>query len=380
MDAFLRCGMVLWFMIAMLRLGKVESHADVFHDHHHEHHHDDDDDDFCGTEVPSVQQEIFNQLRVNAFQTVTDGTYERRRNLQTKSCNELCDQCIEIEVYLHLIATNFGFGPVLPHPTSAVLKAEQNINDVTLRDFTTTQEILAMFEENIKVVNKAYSGTPFQFKFIREGTTQTTNPLWSEATVEFKDEVGALLGNGDLRKLDVYISSSLRPSRGNGEVLGTATLPGSQIAGKGDGVYIRYDVLPGGGRRKNEKGFTLVHEIGHWLGLLHTFQVLATTDPCDSAEKGFGDFVDDTPIHNGPSSRHVDDCRDYLGGAELPDSCPNLPGKDPLFNFLNYAGGHTQHSLLPHLMSKTNSPRSPSLCRLRRMLSCGRLLYVWPNR
>ena len=130
MDAFLRCGMALWFVIAMLRLGKVESHADIFHDHDHHHHHGDDNDDFCGFQVPSVQQEIFHQLRVDAFQTMTDGTHERRRNLQTKSCDELCNQCIEIEVYLHLIATNLGFGPVLPHPPSAVLRAEQNINDL----------------------------------------------------------------------------------------------------------------------------------------------------------------------------------------------------------------------------------------------------------
>lgn len=66
---------------------------------------------------------------------------------------------------------------------------------------------------------------------------------------------------------------------------------------------------------------------------------MATLDPCDAGEEGYNDFVDDTPIHNGPSSRIVDDCRDYLGGAsKMPDSCPNLPGRDPLFNFLNYAG------------------------------------------
>eukprot|EP00977_Amphora_coffeiformis_P009521 scaffold2193_cov171-Amphora_coffeaeformis.AAC.27 len=53
----------------------------------------------------------------------------------------------------------------------------------------------------------------------------------------------------------------------------------------------------------------------------------------------FNDFVEDTPIQNGPSSLLIDDCRLYLDGAQsLPDSCPNLPGKDALFNFLNYAG------------------------------------------
>ena len=251
----------LFLVMGMLCLASTASHGDVFHRHpHHEHGHD--DDEFCGTEFPSLEQEMMNQVRVNAFQAVTDGTYERRRKLQTESCDELCDQCIEIEVYLHLIATDLGFGSIIPHPASTLDKAKQNINDVTIMDFSTKGQIVAMFEENIRVVNEAFSGTLFRFKFIAENTTQTTNIKWSDSVVNYKEQVGALLGNSDLRKLDCFVSNSLRPSKGNGEILGTATLPGSQRVGKGDGVYIRYDVLPGGGRTKNDMGFTLVHEIG----------------------------------------------------------------------------------------------------------------------
>lgn len=290
-----RFGRILLFVIGMLSLVvvRVESQGDVFHhNHHHHHHHHDDDDDFCGTEVPSLEKERIDQLRVDAFHAVTDGTYDRRRKLQTESCDELCNQCIEIEVYLHIIGTDLGFGPIIPHPESAVERARRNVNDVTVDDFATGKEIIAMFEENIKVVNEAYSDTPFRFKFVREGTTQTINERWSQGASEFKDEMSKMVGNADFRKLDCFVSSSLRASKGRGETLGTATLPGSQVAGKGDGVYIRYDVLPGGGRLKNDLGYTLVHEIGHWLGLLHTFQQLATTDPCDAEEVGYGDFVD----------------------------------------------------------------------------------------
>jgi predicted Zn-dependent protease with MMP-like domain len=38
-----------------------------------------------------------------------------------------------------------------------------------------------------------------------------------------------------------------------------------------DGVVIDYQTLPGGSS-SDSLGLNLVHEIGHWLGLLHTFE------------------------------------------------------------------------------------------------------------
>ncbi len=65
-------------------------------------------------------------------------------------------------------------------------------------------------------------------------------------------------------------------------------------------------------------GHIAVHEAGHWFGLNHTFAGgCSTTSP--------GDFVDDTPATT-----------DQYGCPTGSDSCPGLPGLDPIKNFMGY--------------------------------------------
>lgn len=213
--------------------------------------------------MPALSEELVNKLRLDGLRDVTSGNHAGRRRLQTESCHELCNQCIEIETYLHLMGTNFGFGPVIPHPPNSVSRAQANTTSVSKKNFFTSDDIKALFKKNIAVVNRAFVGTPFRFTFMAKNTTTTINRKWSEAAADYKEEIGQAVGIPNLRKLNVIVSREVRP-RGHrkGDILGTATLPGSQSVGKGDGVYIRYDVLAGGGRAKNDLGYTLVHEIG----------------------------------------------------------------------------------------------------------------------
>ncbi len=65
----------------------------------------------------------------------------------------------------------------------------------------------------------------------------------------------------------------------------------------------------------------LEHEIGHYLGLLHTFE-----GGCDP----HNDYVPDTPAQRKPFARKCNPRR---------DSCRKLPGRDPVANFMGYGEG-----------------------------------------
>jgi len=69
-----------------------------------------------------------------------------------------------------------------------------------------------------------------------------------------------------------------------------------------DGVVVNPGTLPNGTIPQYNLGITLVHEIGHWLGLLHTFQepdgpFINFGTGCT----GDGDYVYDTPAEQSPA-------------------------------------------------------------------------------
>jgi len=180
----------------------------------------------------------------------------------------------------------------------------------------------------LAVINDAYAGgesadnTPTRFSFQLASLDRTVNQAWHIASIGDRTtrQARRSLHLGGADELNLYISD---PTTGNrrsgGVVLGWSSMPwraGARLAQ--DGVTVNEGSLPGGRLRRYNRGDTAVHEIGHWLGLFHTFQ-----GGCSK----LNDRVADTPAEAYPSTT----CP--VGR----DSCKADPGMDPVHNFMDYS-------------------------------------------
>jgi hypothetical protein len=135
--------------------------------------------------------------------------------------------------------------------------------------------------------------------------TSTTVADW-DADDNFESDAMKRTVNGGMDAwnpssyLNIWVCN-LSNSNGGGVTLGYAYLPGLQSwnAWK-DGLVIDFQYFGTiGGASSGSDGRTATHEIGHYLGLMHTFceDADAQGNPicCDNDNNSWGGYVDDTP-------------------------------------------------------------------------------------
>ena len=130
-------------------------------------------------------------------------------------------------------------------------------------------------------------------------------PIWEELTERYAVTPA--------RTVNVYSCLMIPPF-----VVGMATFPWEYPADSPlRGVRVSYQTFPGEDLAPYNQGATLVHEIGHYFGLLHTFAY-----GCEAPGDGVADTVAEaSPAYGCPVGR---------------DSCPG-GGADPVTNFMNYS-------------------------------------------
>ena len=199
-------------------------------------------------------------------------------------------------------------------------------------------------DKQIDVLNSAYSGLG--------------HSLGTDSKIEFRRMTVQYINNGNFYKKCGDVESSIISSyRGSSDkyisvytcdddYLGYAYYPWYKSEGDyRQVIFMSPHVFPNGVYDGLNLGLTLVHELGHYFGLRHTF---SKTSKCeDKSDDGFSD----TPLEKSPNY----DC-DFNR-----DTCPNSPGKDPIWNYMDYSPDICMNRFTPlqvrHMVNTINTYR-----------------------
>ncbi|KAF2640954.1 hypothetical protein P280DRAFT_543917 [Massarina eburnea CBS 473.64] len=256
----------------------------------------------CGTDISHASTDFLSTLESLHYGTPSSGGSPAARAASSLSPlaprNKDNNSAITVDTVFHIVAK------------------QSNKADIT-NDMPTAQ---------LDALNTAYK--PYNIQFNLLNVTWNTNDAWAVGEKDADTTMKKTLRQGSYRTLNIFFQTDLA-----GGVLGRCTLPSQLSANaKGDkadrsvyandGCNVNANTMPEGSLDEYNSGMTAVHEAGHWLGLLHTFEGLSCEGP--------GDYIDDTPQEK-----------------EATDGCPvgksTCPGKngaggaDPIHNFMDYS-------------------------------------------
>jgi len=251
----------------------------------------------CGTPHPMSAE-------LNAIQDALD-QYQAALGVNGTSGALRAPGSVTINVYFHVITNSSGQGGV---------SSTQINNQISVMNTAYAGG------DNGRAPNQGPSDQPtaaMPFRFVLAGTDTTANDSWYTMTPSSAAEKAAktALRRGGAGDLNIYTANI-----GQG-LLGWSTFPSDYSRSPSmDGVVVLNASLPGGSATKYNLGDTATHEVGHWVGLYHTFQ-----GGCTKSNDG----VSDTPAEKSS----------FFGvPPPYPDTCTGsrYPGRDPVENFMDY--------------------------------------------
>jgi len=264
----------------------------------------------CGpvdeTELPDTQEMVADSRKCASQEFTAEevAAIESRfaaEQARKSLAGEVQQMAVSIPVYFHVIRDSNGLGGV------------------------TTTQINAQISE----LNKAFAGAGFSFTLA--SVDYTNNSTWYTcATSGCETKMKNALHKGTATALNFYTNNM-----GQG-LLGWATFPWSYANSPNmDGVVVLQSSLPGGSTANYNEGDTGTHEVGHWLGLYHTFQGGCTSP---------GDSVSDTPYEASGAS----------GCPTGRDTC-STAGVDPITNFMDYSYDRCMYEFTAGQNTRANS-------------------------
>lgn len=166
-------------------------------------------------------------------------------------------------------------------------------------------------DDQIDAMNLAMAARGYSFALAT--VTRTTNADWFNATENSPEDAAMkAFHNPSPSAMELHVYTI------GGAARGYSSYPWDyDSAPTNDGVVVRFDTLPGGPAVDYNFGDSAIHEVGHWLGLYHTFEY-----GCGQKRS---DGIGDTPAQG-------------VGSVGCPigqDTCPNKAGLDPIENFMD---------------------------------------------
>lgn len=254
---------------------------------------------YCGTQNPSTTLRFAHSYLSwaepldNDLHNASTVQFRIHSNAKNKSKRQALNPLYTIDTYIHIIADSASASPTSP-------------------SYVTDTQIRAQFE----YLASAYTDASIGYRLL--GYDRRTNNTWARNG----DDVGmkTALRRGGYSTLNIYYQSQLQSAPGTPGIpagsilLGYCSLPAAGVGTKTppsayvlDGCNILSSTMPGGATFGYNQGGSTAHEVGHWNGLLHTFQ----GNSCGNSD--YGDYVADTP----QEATSTDGC------PAVKDSCPN---------------------------------------------------------